>query len=88
MTLAMERLAVIAAITLPITAIASVYGMNVIANDRTHVPHLIIVVLVMAGISLWLLRWARRQDGGDVVVTGLPRDLRKECQSPSVPDPP
>lgn len=61
MTLAMERLAVIAAITLPITAIASVYGMNVIANDRTHVPHLIIVVLVMVGISLWLLRWARRQ---------------------------
>jgi Mg2+ and Co2+ transporter CorA len=61
MTLAMERLAVIAAITLPITAIASVYGMNVIANDRTNVPHLILVVLVMAGISLWLLRWARRQ---------------------------
>lgn len=61
LTFAMERLAVIAAITLPITAIASVYGMNVIANDRTHVPHLIIVVLVMVGISLWLLRWARRQ---------------------------
>ena len=35
--------------------------MNVIANDRTHVPHLIIVVLVMVGISLWLLRWARRR---------------------------
>ena len=51
--------------------------MNVIANDRTHVPHLIIVVLVMVGISLWLLRWARRQDGGDVVVAGLPRDLRQ-----------
>jgi len=61
MTLAMERLAVIAAITLPITAIASVYGMNLIVNDRTHVPHLIVVVLVMVGISLWLLRWARRQ---------------------------
>ncbi len=61
MTLAMERLAVIAAITLPVTAIASVYGMNVIANDRTHVVHLVIVVLVMVAISLWLLRWARRQ---------------------------
>ncbi len=35
MTLAMERLAVIAAVTLPITAIASVYGMNVIVNE----PH-------------------------------------------------
>ena len=32
MTVAMERLAVIAAVTLPITAIASVYGMNVIVN--------------------------------------------------------
>ncbi len=36
MTVAMERLAVIAAVTLPITAIASVYGMNVIVNDETH----------------------------------------------------
>ena len=34
MTVAMERLAVIAAITLPVTAIASVYGMNVIVNSR------------------------------------------------------
>ena len=36
MTVAMERLAVIAAVTLPITAIASVYGMNVIVNEQTH----------------------------------------------------
>ena len=61
MTVAMERLAVIAAITLPITAIASVYGMNLIVNDRTHIPQLVLVLAVMLGISLWLLRWARRQ---------------------------
>jgi Mg2+ and Co2+ transporter CorA len=61
MTVAMERLAVIAAITLPVTAIASVYGMNLIVNDETHVPQLVFVLAVMAGISLWLLRWARRQ---------------------------
>jgi Mg2+ and Co2+ transporter CorA len=61
MTVAMERLAVIAAITLPITAIASVYGMNLIVNDETHVPQLILVLAVMLGISLWLLRWAKRQ---------------------------
>jgi Mg2+ and Co2+ transporter CorA len=61
MTLAMERLAVIAAVTLPVTAIASIYGMNVIANDRTQVLQLVVVVLVMLGISVWLLRWARRQ---------------------------
>ena len=61
MTVAMERLAVIAAITLPVTAIASVYGMNVIVNNQTHWTQLIIVLVVMASISLWLLRWARRQ---------------------------
>ena len=60
-TLAMERLAVIAAITLPVTAIASIYGMNVIFTGRTHWVQLVIVLAVMLSISLWLLRWARRQ---------------------------
>ena len=35
MTIAAERLAVIAAVTLPITALSSVMGMNVIVN-QTH----------------------------------------------------
>jgi len=61
MTVAMERLAVIAAVTLPVTAIASVYGMNVIVNERTHYPQLVLALLVMATISLLLLTWARRQ---------------------------
>jgi Mg2+ and Co2+ transporter CorA len=61
MTVAMERLAVIAAITLPVTAIASVYGMNVIVNQSTHWVQLAIVVTIMVAISLMLLRWARRQ---------------------------
>ena len=61
MTVAMERLAVIAAVTLPITAIASVYGMNVIVSRQTHYVELVLVLLVMSGISLMLLRWARRQ---------------------------
>jgi Mg2+ and Co2+ transporter CorA len=61
MTVAMERLAVIAAITLPITALASVYGMNVIVNQRTHWTQLAIIILVMLTISALLLRWARRQ---------------------------
>ena len=38
MTIAAERLAVIAAITLPVTAISSVVGMNVIVNDATNWP--------------------------------------------------
>jgi magnesium transporter len=61
MTIAAERLAVIAAVTLPITALSSVYGMNVIVNDRTHVVHLAVVLAVMAAMSVALLRWARRQ---------------------------
>ena len=36
MTIAGEKLAVIAALTLPITAISSVMGMNVIVNGSTH----------------------------------------------------
>ena len=61
LTLAMERLAVIAAVTLPITAIASVYGMNVIVNRTTHYTQLGVVLLAMLTISLLLLRWARKQ---------------------------
>jgi magnesium transporter len=61
MTVAMERLAVIAAITLPVTAIASVYGMNVIVNSHTHVVQLASVLGVMVVISGLLLRWARKQ---------------------------
>jgi Mg2+ and Co2+ transporter CorA len=61
MTVAMERLAVIAAVTLPVTAIASVLGMNVIVSERTQWVALSAVLLVMLTISFLLLRWARRQ---------------------------
>ncbi|NUR10045.1 MAG: magnesium transporter CorA family protein [Nocardioidaceae bacterium] len=61
MTVAMERLAVIAAVTLPVTAIASVYGMNVIVNGSTHWGQLALVLCVMVTISALLLRWAHKQ---------------------------
>jgi Mg2+ and Co2+ transporter CorA len=61
MTLAGERLAVIAAITLPVTAISSILGMNVIVNDRTHWGWLVVLLAVMTALSLWLLRWAHKQ---------------------------
>jgi Mg2+ and Co2+ transporter CorA len=61
MTIAAERLAVIAAVTLPITALSSIYGMNVIVNDRTHLGHLAVVLGVMALMSAILLRWTKRQ---------------------------
>ena len=56
-----ERLAVIAAITLPITATSSVMGMNVIVNDSTHWVLLTIMLVIMSVVSFILLRWAKRQ---------------------------
>ena len=61
MTIAAERLAVIAAITLPITSLSSVIGMNVIVNDETKWVPLTILLLIMLIISLTLLRWAHKQ---------------------------
>jgi Mg2+ and Co2+ transporter CorA len=61
MTIAAERLAVIAAITLPITALSSVIGMNVIVNERTLWIPLFILLSIMLTLSLILLRWAKRQ---------------------------
>jgi magnesium transporter len=61
MTIAAERLAVIAAVTLPITALSSVYGMNVIVNSRTNFVHLGAVLTVMTIMSATLLAWAKRQ---------------------------
>jgi Mg2+ and Co2+ transporter CorA len=62
MTIASERLAVLAVLTLPITAIASIYGMNF-----EHMPELSkewaypLTLAVMAAIVTLLLRWAKRQ---------------------------
>jgi len=61
MLIAAERLAVIAAITLPVAAIAGVLGMNVVVNDSTQWPLFAIVVVLMVALSLYLLRWAKRQ---------------------------
>jgi magnesium transporter len=62
-TIAAERLALIAVLTLPITALSSVYGMNIIVNDRTDFPHLAVVLAAMIAISIVLLRWAKQQGG-------------------------
>ena len=61
MTIAAERLAVIAVVTLPITALSSIYGMNIIVNDQTHVAQLIVVLIAMTAMSIALLTWAKRQ---------------------------
>jgi len=61
MTIAAERLAVIAAVTLPVTAISSIMGMNVIVNDSTHISWLVGLLAFMGALSVTMLVWARRQ---------------------------
>jgi magnesium transporter len=61
MTIAAERLAVIAAVTLPITALSSVLGMNVIVSSRTHVLSLVVLLAVMGAMSAAVLVWAKRK---------------------------
>jgi len=60
MTIAAERLAVIAAVTLPVTALSSVLGMNVIVNESTQVPELAVLLAVMLVMSVLLLIWTKR----------------------------
>ncbi len=61
MTIAAERLAVIAAVTLPVTALSSILGMNVIVNDQTHYGQLAVALTTMLIMSVLLLIWAKRK---------------------------
>lgn len=61
MTIAAERLAVIAAVTLPITALSSILGMNLIVNEQTHWFSLAVTLVVMLAMSATLLVWAKRK---------------------------
>ena len=61
MTIAAERLAVIAAITLPITALSSILGMNLIVNEETHYGQLAVALSIMVVMSITLLIWAKRK---------------------------
>lgn len=61
MNTAMERLALIVAMVTPITAVASIYGMNIIVNDATQGAQLALVLGSMAlltGVMAW---WTKRQ---------------------------
>jgi Mg2+ and Co2+ transporter CorA len=48
-------------VTLPVTALSGVLGMNVIVSDRTEWTPLWILVAVMVIISTAILIWTRRQ---------------------------
>jgi magnesium transporter len=60
MNLAMERLALIAAVLLPVTAIASIYGMNLIVGERTDATQLAFVLTVMVLVVGGMLAWSKR----------------------------
>jgi Mg2+ and Co2+ transporter CorA len=60
-TIAAERLTLVAVVTLPITALSSIVGMNVIVNERTNPGLLITLLVVMVVGSGALLTWAKRQ---------------------------
>jgi magnesium transporter len=60
MNVAMERLALIAAVLLPVTAIASIYGMNLIVGDRTDVLQLAFVLSFMGLVVAGMLGWTKR----------------------------
>ena len=61
MNVAMERLALISAVILPLSLLAGIYGMNIIVNDRTQAYELGVVLGSMGGLAGALLLWARRQ---------------------------
>jgi Mg2+ and Co2+ transporter CorA len=65
MTVAAERLAVIAAVTLPVTALPSVPGMNVTVSTPAHWRALTVLLAVMLVMSAIPLVWPRRKDGGN-----------------------
>ena len=60
MTVAAERLAVIAAVTLPVTALSSVMGMNVIVNSSSDPLFVAVLIAVMVAMAALLLVWAKR----------------------------
>ena len=60
MNIAMERLALIAALMMPVTAVAAIYGMNIIVPRQTSPLHIGGVLVIMGGVMVLMLRWARR----------------------------
>lgn len=61
MNIAMERLALLTALILPITAVSGFYGMNIIVNDRTDPLQIVVIGTILAVVMLLTFRWARRQ---------------------------
>jgi Mg2+ and Co2+ transporter CorA len=60
MNIAMQRLALIAAVVLPVTAVSGIYGMNVIVNRETDFVHVAGVLVFVGLIVAMMLRWSKR----------------------------
>ena len=56
---AMERLALIAALVLPVSAVSGIYGMNLIVNQHTQPRAIALVLGLMLGVVLAMLIWAK-----------------------------
>jgi magnesium transporter len=61
LNVAMERLTLLSGMLLPVTAIASIYGMNIIVNEATQVWHVAAVLMGIGAIMGLMFVWARRQ---------------------------
>jgi Mg2+ and Co2+ transporter CorA len=57
---AMERLALIAALILPVSAVSGIYGMNLIVSRETQPRAIALVLSLMLGVVLAMLLWAKR----------------------------
>jgi Mg2+ and Co2+ transporter CorA len=58
---AMERLALMSAVLLPLTLLSGIYGMNIIVHPRTEPLELAVVLVSMVVVAGGVLYWARRQ---------------------------
>ena len=58
MNIAMERLALIVGVVLPVT----VYGVNLIVGQRTDLVQLARVLAFMASVTGAMLAWTKRMD--------------------------
>jgi Mg2+ and Co2+ transporter CorA len=56
---AMERLALIAALVLPVSAVSGIYGMNLIVNEHTQPKAIALVLALMLGVVVAMLIWAK-----------------------------
>lgn len=62
MNFAMERLAVVTVIVLPVTAVSGILGMNTIATDETSFFYTLLLVALMGGMVGALLYWTKKKD--------------------------